>query len=940
MWLSNTFSTRQLFVIYITISTLILGGIGGFVIYSQSVKVFRQMQQEAIAVELKTAKSYLLRYINDQETMSRRLAELPQLIKVAQSVQPVSDTAQLSNELQPFHFNLYNTQIAIYNHQGRVIYNQLSDFLVNNPHAVGRILNGRLNDSLLQLKQRQHQIFFMFYLPIKHRQQIIGVLGIKFNFDSSAFFNSIVNNSSRWIGLTQPSSGVELFPRNRQRWRLYHLPLGYGDLMLNYAINIHSQIEQRDQLLYRLASMLLLGFSIALLLIYLLGERLLVRPFVELKRNREQLRERTYLLSIQEARAKQLAQVAEHAHDSIVICNAHGAITWVNKAFIKSTQYDKAEVIGLNPGELLSGPDSDHLARIEISEKLAKHQRIRKELLNYRKDGSTFWADIDITPVLSENNELESFIAVQRDITQQRDLEESLRQALSRANEANQAKLRFLAQMSHEIRTPMNGVLGIAQLLEQTSLSEQQRSYLSDLYHSGQHMMALLNDILDFSKINTQQVQLEKVAFALPKLLQEIQSTYHALSEQQGLQFIVSNKISHPYIIADRARIRQIITNLVSNAIKFTHHGHVKLTLKNIISHNQLYLVIRVQDTGIGVASMRQEQIFEAFSQAESSTTRLYGGSGLGLAIVQQLCKAMNGQVRVHSKPNKGSTFTATLEIRPTELPESRTVIPTSPRFQAQQQPLLIAEDNRTNAMIIKAFMSKRNFLPEVAVNGALALQQLHHQRYPIILMDNHMPEIDGIEATRQIRRFPAPQCFSLIIGCTADVYGDAHEEMMAAGVNAILTKPLQNEAIDEQLFAVTDFFDLWATWHKEGAELTDINWCENAHWLAQRPCYFQTIAIKFLKRQGFLWEQLNAHLVMGNFQEIIIRAEELHQYAKQLNAHELAQAAEQLTHYAREQQPPPMTWLAQYQHLQRNIDERLRQWLSRSSHSQCHSYS
>lgn len=903
-----------------------MGGVGGVVIYRQSVKVVAQIQKETIQVELQTAKSYLLQYINDQEIAYRRMTSLPGVIEAVSGDKKI-DTRTLTDQLAQAQIFTQKAQLALFNSHSQAIIDQLDLSKNQVMKVVGRILTGSPSDVILQLVQRNQHQFFTLYLPVVAKQRIMGVMVAKLDFNLAYFFSTITSSHNRWIGLSQPSAGIDLFPRDRSLWQVYEIPLGYSDLIMNYAVSTHARIAQRNNLLYRLGSMLGISALLALFLIYLLGQRLLVKPFQELARSREQLSRHSQLLIEREAEAKRLAQVAQHAHDAIVICDQKGHITWVNSAFTHLTGYSSEEVRGKHPGTLLQGPDSDFQTRQRIGEALTTHQSIRTEVLNYRKDGKSYWVDIDITPVLNKEGILESFIAVQRDITEQRHLEESLRQALSRAKDANNAKLRFLAQMSHEIRTPMNGVLGIAQLLEQTDLDVQQRRYLGDLYHSGQHMMVLLNDILDFSKIDAQQLQLESAPFSLPEVIDGVRSTYAALSKQQGIKFIVKSQLKEPNIIADRSRIRQIILNLVSNSMKFTQQGFVELTVKDVYSHQQLYLVIRIKDSGIGIEPNRQEQIFEAFTQAESSTTRLYGGSGLGLAIVRQLCQAMGGDIRVRSKPGKGAIFTATLQVTPSHAsPVSDKII--ASRFQTNQTPLLIAEDNRTNGMIIEAFFAKRGFQCILVMNGAQALETMQTQSYPVILMDNHMPEIDGIDATRRIRRMKAPECYALIIGCTADAYSDTRSEMLSAGVNDVLTKPLQNDAIDILLHRYEQHFQKWQIWLENIPELGLADLAEAPEWLELRPYSFRNTVIAFLQQHSYLWDQLNAAIVDENYLIIAERLRELNHQAQLLDAEQLMQTSQYFIQRISKHKLPDMLWLRQFQHLQQNIHQRLHQWL------------
>ncbi|CAG8999315.1 MAG: Sensor histidine kinase RcsC [Candidatus Celerinatantimonas neptuna] len=917
----KTLSTRKLFILYIILSALLLGVIGGVVVHQQSTQVVAKIQQETIQVELQTAKRYLLQYLNDREIAFRRIAALPILLRTVTQPTTSIDHRKLKKYLNQAQVFSKKSQIALYNVHSQSVFNAIQSSFNQQQtlKVVGRILTGSPSEVLIQLIQYQQHEYFMLYLPIVSQQHIAGVMVAKLNFDLAYFFSTIVNNHNRWIGLSQPSSGVEMYPLNHQKWRLYEVPLGYSDLVMNYAVSTQAETSQRENLLYRLGGMLALSLLLSLVAIYLLGQQMLVKPFQELAKSREQLSRHSRLLAEREIEAKRLAQVAQHAHDSIIITNSAGYTTWVNDAFITLTGYSSREVLGINPGELLQGPDTDYRTKQQISEALMQQKGVRSEILNYKKNGQSYWIDIDITPVFNTNGQLESYIAVQRDITGQRELEASLRRALHRAKEANEAKLRFLASMSHEIRTPMNGVLGLAQLLEQTPLNTQQQNYLQDLYHSGQHMMALLNDILDFSKIDARRLELEMTSFSFQNIIEGIHRTYSALCKQQGIKFLVDNRIKSPNIITDRERLRQIILNLVSNAVKFTSQGQIRLSVRESTCQQHPYLVIRVEDSGIGIAPERCLQIFEPFTQAESSTTRKYGGSGLGLSIVKRLCQAMGGDVRVRSKLGKGSIFTATVQIQTSETDRQIVTEITQP-FDGQGLQVLIAEDNQTNGMILKAFLEKRQFNCDIALNGQQAMDAQAKHPYPVILMDNHMPELDGINATSQIRRMSAPQCFSLIIGCTADAYSETRRDMLQAGINDVLTKPLRSESLDSMLHRYQKYFTHWTQWghaiENESKPESDAN---------EKLILDETIPLNIHEpttNSDYCWEQMNAAIAASDYDLITQQASGLLNRANQTENTHLAAYAEELIRLSHHAKLPELEWLKKFQQLQQQFHQ------------------
>ncbi|CAH0535184.1 Sensor histidine kinase RcsC [Vibrio stylophorae] len=381
----------------------------------------------------------------------------------------------------------------------------------------------------------------------------------------------------------------------------------------------------------------------------------------------------------------------------------------------------------------------------------------------------------------------------------QREQQDLLAQKI-RAESADRAKSAFLATLSHEIRTPMNGVLGLAQLLLKTPLNESQTHHLVQLYDSGNHMMTLLNDILDFSKIEQGKMQLDPTHFLFHDIIGSVESTYHSLCKEKGIELLIDNQISpQQWFLADKARIRQILFNLLNNAVKFTNEGRIDVHIGHSNNDPQ-QIEIRVKDTGIGIAPERIKQIFEPFTQAEVSTTRQFGGSGLGLAIVRQLCQMMQGDIDVESILGIGTQFRVTLRVDKGQAQQKRDANSHS-KLDCRGLKVLIVEDNKLNTMIIDAFLKQRGFETSCVEDGQQALDMLAIQDFDLILMDNHMPIMDGKVATRRIRQLEAPQKSDVVIlACTADAFEETKNAMLEAGVDHVLTKPLDERKLDDAL--------------------------------------------------------------------------------------------------------------------------------------------
>lgn len=377
-------------------------------------------------------------------------------------------------------------------------------------------------------------------------------------------------------------------------------------------------------------------------------------------------------------------------------------------------------------------------------------------------------------------------------------------EAADKAEKANEAKSLFLATMSHELRTPMNGVLGIAQIIKEDSQSADTRQQAQIIIDSGQHLVTILNDILDFSKVEQGKMELEYSPFSVADVVTHLDKTLTPLAEDKGLAFTIKDNIpTHIQLIGDSARTRQILFNLAGNAVKFTESGKVEVEFL-IAPTTPPSVNILVTDTGIGIAEDKIEHIFTAFEQAELSTTRKFGGTGLGLSIVKQLVELMGGTITVTSRLNFGTRFAISLPLEMHELEEQ--VIdqtPTKTNKTLDDFSVLLVEDNKINAMVIRKFCESINLTVENAYDGLQALDKLVSNQYDLIIMDNHMPNMSGIEAIQKIRN--ELKLTTVVFACTADVFKEAHDEFIMSGADFVLTKPLQKNSLQN---AINEFHD------------------------------------------------------------------------------------------------------------------------------------
>lgn len=390
-----------------------------------------------------------------------------------------------------------------------------------------------------------------------------------------------------------------------------------------------------------------------------------------------------------------------------------------------------------------------------------------------------------------------------------------LEKAKNDAETANRRKSEFLANMSHEIRTPMNGIIGISSIMEDLGLNEIQMKYLRMIQQSSEEMLVIINDILDISKIESGRIELENIPFDFHQLIKGIQEVYEAQASNQGLQFVIDFSPNIPKtLVGDPVYLKQILNNLLSNAVKFTHQGMIRLNVK----YQSSVLKIDVTDTGIGIDKENLTLIFDKFSQADGSTTRQYGGSGLGLAITKNLVELMGGEIEVSSQIGLGSRFSLVIPyhsqykslklVGEAPLPgEPSKVVPLSNstkevnvKCTSQCAQVLIVEDNRVNQVVITQLLKKLNVPSEVAENGQVAVELFGQHHYDLVLMDCHMPVMDGLTATRLIRDMSDWGRNVPILAITANVMEEDKQRCLDAGMNAVISKPINTVVIAEAI--------------------------------------------------------------------------------------------------------------------------------------------
>jgi len=494
--------------------------------------------------------------------------------------------------------------------------------------------------------------------------------------------------------------------------------------------------------------------------------------------------------------------IVDLAHDIIYSTDAEGRFTFCNRTAVRLLKYASEDLIGRRYLDLVRPDYRQAVERFYGRQFVKQTPSTYFELPVLAQDGSELWIGQNVQLII-ENGRLDGFHAVARDVTERKRAEAELQKAKGVAEAANRAKSEFLANMSHEIRTPMNAIIGMADLLSETPLTKEQEEYVRVFRRASDNLLALVNDILDLSKVEAGGLTLEHVEFDLVELIEKTSEMVAKVAHDKGLELACQVMADVPRdLVGDPHRLRQILLNLMGNALKFTMAGEVVMRVQNDPDARQPgALLFSVSDTGIGVPGDKLGIIFESFTQADSSTTRQYGGTGLGLAISKRLVELMGGRIWATSTVGQGSTFSFTAKFRVQEEPKVRTLAPPA---ELQGVKALVVDDSATNRLVLKGILTAWGMQVVEAPNGVDGLAELMRAHesgdpYRLVLLDCRMPEMDGFQVAERLRAIPNLAGITVMM-LTSDSRTDDKTRSQELGMAGYLVKPVKRAELFEAI--------------------------------------------------------------------------------------------------------------------------------------------
>ncbi len=815
MLLLDRMTAKQLFVGFLVFSAAVLSIVGVGFIKFQSQHSIRIFQDESIAIEVNAVRSVMANLLDEHRDFAQLIASADMSASIVmgsvlkeQRIADLFDQSSLYSRRPSFVF----INVAV-----EKVFSEFELDITESviKRSIDQTLFADEYEKTL-LWEENGDLYFLVFQAIEYNGYVEGLLVTRTDFNVIDDFGFIVENRTRTVqGI--PINGADLTTLDtRDGWVYQTISMSDTDIKLSYGIDRSVLERQTSSLISSLIIGLLFAVLLSVAVIFIVGKRWVMRPFVELARSETALSETSSQLKENQRELTKLANVARYAKDTVIVTTAEGITTWVNPSFEHLTGYSAEEVIGTKPGSLLQGIDTDPKEVEKIREALKNHHSIRSELLNYHKSGKAYWIEIEISPVETEEGEIDTFIAVERDITAQKETQYQLQKALEIANQVSSEKSTFIASISHEIRTPMNGVIGLIQLLKSTELNDKQGEYVDNLYDSVNHIISVLNQVLDYAKIESGNLSIFLEEFTLGDMMSFLDYNLTSLCTRKELDFALNCSI--PYetkYVSDKIRINQIVLNLINNAVKHTMNGQVSVSVE---AHSEEdgsrdYLRFIVDDTGNGLDDNYLNTMFgkDGLGRVGSHQNSL----DLGLSIVKALTEMLNGRIEVRSENEIGTSFIVDLEVEKITQPdcamsEDEKDIALQQekgdsRFKARGQSVLVVEGDRLNAEVLAEQLTHYGLKPVITHQGQDALNLIYTYPYAMVIVDSHLPDLPGKRVVEKIRKLDSQMRKVLIFGVTADTRPEMVERLTQAGCEEVLIKPLSGEQLSDALLKYAD---------------------------------------------------------------------------------------------------------------------------------------
>lgn len=671
-----------------------------------------------------------------------------------------------------------------------------------NPNLFNKIMNKEIPNSIELITANG---LFRFMTPILLKDNIEGVLIFSTTISPSKLF---LETQTNWYKFKIQQNDIQLKFDSDNFETDDKLERNISN-NITLALNFDSNFYQ-----YRVIQLLFTAFLIIALVTLILsyffykkGIAKLIDPFEKnieiqndlynsLKLNDTILNSITHLVIATDKNGTVIifnkAAQRELGYEEDFVVNKHTPALWhdTNGVIEKAKELNSLYQTNIQPGFEVFVYEAEYIKPMSVSEWTFK-----------RKDNSTFDAKLIVTALRNSNNETIGYLGVIENIT-------LIKKAKQDLIKSNQMKSEFLANMSHEIRTPMNGVLGMVELLERTPLNEEQKDHLQTMKSSGEHLLTIINDILDISKIDAGKLELEELHFNLLTSITDTIELIKGKAKEKCLELKFINKTSSDsiWIKSDQTRLKQIMLNLLSNAIKFTEKGCVTVSIDDLQASDEfLDISLSVEDTGIGLSDENIKNLFDKFTQADKSITRVYGGTGLGLSITHSLVKMLNGEIQVSSIEGQGSHFKMRFKfLKGSPKLEENIIVHQEENGFAKRHDIriLLVEDNLINQKFAIKALEKLGYDPDIASNGKEAVEKVKGNNYDLIFMDLQMPIMDGITATKEIMKLSLKQQ-PIIVAMTANAFKDDKDKSIEAGMSGFLTKPVSIKKIKDTIVEV-----------------------------------------------------------------------------------------------------------------------------------------